>query len=146
VIAAIANLLGLATPTLARRVSLDDPKRLAWLLGALLVGMAAGVVVIALAAGFIAVLVAYWWVGALRSAYGPLLSAWLNRLLPEHGKATLFSIYGQADALGQIGGGPVVGLVAKTVSIGAALVGSALLLTPSVALYRRLARRGVEVA
>ena len=86
------------------------------------------------------VLMCFWLIGALRSAYGPLMTAWLNRLFPEAAKATLFSLYGQADAVGQTVGGPVVGAVARYVSMAVALAGSALLLLPCVGAYVRLSR------
>ena len=106
----------------------------------LLAGIALGVVVLTLLEGFVAVLVCFWLIGALRSAYGPLMTAWLNRLFPETAKATLFSLYGQADAAGQTFGGPVVGGVARYVSMSVALAGSALLLLPCVGAYVRLSR------
>ena len=45
---------------------------------------------------------------------------------------------GQANSIGQAAGGPALGWVGAAVSIPAALLGSALVLSPTVALYRRL--------
>jgi hypothetical protein len=45
---------------------------------------------------------------------------------------------GQANSFGQATGGPALGLVGNLVSIQAALLGSALVLAPTVLLYRRL--------
>ena len=64
----------------------------------------------------------------MRQSYRPVQRAWLNRSLDPANRATLFSVDGQADALGQIIGGPVIGVVGSGVSIRAALVGSAALL------------------
>jgi DHA3 family tetracycline resistance protein-like MFS transporter len=44
---------------------------------------------------------------------------------------------GQADALGQIVGGPIIGVVASGISIRAALVGSAALLGLALPLFVR---------
>ncbi len=74
--------------------------------------------------------------GALRSAYGPLMTAWLNRLFPDNARATLFSMYGQADAVGQVVGGPWLGALAKNAGIAIALSVSSLVLLPAVGLYR----------
>jgi DHA3 family tetracycline resistance protein-like MFS transporter len=63
---------------------------------------------------------------------GPLHNSWLNQSIDEPGvRATIFSVSGQADALGQVMGGPVVGFVGKIFSVSAALSSSALLLTPA---------------
>ena len=67
------------------------------------------------------------------------MTAWLNRLLPEASRATMFSMFGQADALGQTFGGPIIGGLAKLLSISIALGVSALSLLPTLPLFRRLA-------
>jgi len=69
------------------------------------------------------------------------MTAWLNRLLPAQTKATLFSMYGQADAIGQSFGGPVIGALAKYVSIAFALGISALSLLPTLPLYKRMSKQ-----
>lgn len=142
IIAAGSSLLGLASTTAVRRyVDLTDQRRLTVLLSACLVTIAALVLALANLDGFPAVLVCFWLVGALRSVYGPVMTAWLNRLFPERGRATLFSMYGQADAVGQVAGGPVIGFIARTVSIGFALSVSALALLPTLALFSGMAKR-----
>jgi MFS transporter, DHA3 family, tetracycline resistance protein len=60
-----------------------------------------------------------------------------NQSLDSANRATLFSMDGQADALGQIVGGPIIGVVASGVSIRAALVGSAALLGLALPLFAR---------
>ncbi len=142
IIAAVSSLFGLAATSVARsRVDLEDQFRLTNILSALLVGVSLGVLLLANLDSFVVVLACYWLVGALRSAYGPLMTSWLNRLLPEEAKATLFSIYGQADAIGQSFGGPVIGALAKYVSIGFALGISALSLLPTLPLYKTMSRQ-----
>jgi DHA3 family tetracycline resistance protein-like MFS transporter len=77
----------------------------------------------------------YWLIGALRNIAAPLHTAWLNLTIDQpRVRATIFSVSGQADAIGQIAGGPVVG-AAGNASIRAALVSSALLLSPVLPLY-----------
>lgn len=141
VIAAVGNLAGLAATTIARRnVDLEAQRRLSAVLAACLAGISVGVLLLANLESFYLVLACFWLVGALRSAYDPLLTAWLNRLFPDASRATLFSIYGQADAVGQVAGGPVVGVLARQLSIGVALSASALILLPALPLYRKIAR------
>jgi DHA3 family tetracycline resistance protein-like MFS transporter len=73
----------------------------------------------------------------MRRSYAPVQRAWLNRSLDPANRATLFSVDGQADALGQIIGGPLIGVVGSTVSIRAALLGSAGLLGLALPLLAR---------
>jgi DHA3 family tetracycline resistance protein-like MFS transporter len=49
----------------------------------------------------------------------------------------MFSLQAQADALGQVGGGPAIGVVGKFVSLQAALIVSSFALIPAIGLYRR---------
>ncbi|MCZ6640309.1 MAG: MFS transporter [Gammaproteobacteria bacterium] len=141
IIAAVSSLVGLAATTVARsQVDLSDQAKLTWVLGSFLLTIGLLVLLIANSSGFMMVLGCYWLVGGLRSAYDPLVTAWLNRLLPAESKATLFSMYGQADALGQTVGGPVIGALAKYVSIAFALGTSAVVLLPSLPMYRKAAK------
>jgi predicted MFS family arabinose efflux permease len=71
----------------------------------------------------------------------PVELAWLNRNLDPSSRATVISMTGQANSIGQASGGPVLGWVGNAVSIRAALLGSALVLTPIVALYHRMTIR-----
>jgi len=107
----------------------------------------AGLIVIALAGfglarRFWVALVLFWLTGALRSVAAPLGAAWFNMHIDQpQVRATMFSVAGQTDAIGQIAGGPVVGAIGN-VSIRAALVASALLLTPVLLLYALVSRWG----
>ncbi len=143
VIAMVSSLVGLAATTLARRF-VDTTSHGALTLGLGLFTAAIGVAVIGLANvhGFAAVLVFFWLASGLRSARGPLTTAWLNQHLPSHSRATLLSMMGQADAVGQTAGGPIIGYIAKQFSIAIALTVSALWLLPSLYLYRKAAPLG----
>jgi DHA3 family tetracycline resistance protein-like MFS transporter len=84
------------------------------------------------------VAIAFLWVAnVMRQAFGPVQRAWLNQSLDSSNRATLFSVDGQADALGQIVGGPIIGVVASGVSIRAALVSTAALLGLALPLFAR---------
>jgi DHA3 family tetracycline resistance protein-like MFS transporter len=91
----------------------------------------------ALAGDFYIALLAYFAVAALRSVKGPMTTAWLNQNLTSQTRATMFSMQAQADALGQVGGGPAIGAVGKFVSLQAALIVSSFALIPAIGLYRR---------
>ncbi len=76
----------------------------------------------------------------LRQAHGPLFGAWVNKQIDPEVRATVLSMQGQMDAVGQIAGGPFMGLIGNSWSIRAALVGVGVVLTPALPLYG-LARR-----
>ncbi len=82
-------------------------------------------------------IIAFLLIWIFRRIAGPLYTAWINKSLDSGTRATVLSISSQVDAIGQIGGGPGVGLIAKSVSVVAALVTSGLLLTPALWLVRK---------
>lgn len=87
------------------------------------------------------VLAALWVRGAAGAVAEPIRSAWLNRNLEPRSRATVISMNGQLDAVGQLIGGPPLGALANRTSTGTALVVSAVVLAPAVGLYTRLRAR-----
>jgi DHA3 family tetracycline resistance protein-like MFS transporter len=143
VIAMVSTLVALLSTTLARRfVKTTNHRELTIWLGLLTAAIGVAVAMMANVGGFVAVLAFYWVATGLRVARGPLMTTWLNRQLPSHSRATILSMVNQADAVGQTMGGPVVGFVARQISIAVALTISALLLAPAVVLYRMAMRIG----
>ena len=51
---------------------------------------------------------------------------------------------GQADAVGQTLGGPIIGFIARQASIALALTSSALMLLPALFLYQKASRLGAD--
>lgn len=135
-IRAVMLMISLGTTELVRRrVDVNRPLPLAraLLLNASLIMLSlAG---FALTKSFWLALLLFWFIGAMRNIAAPLHTAWFNLNIDEpRVRATLFSVGGQADAIGQIAGGPVVGTIGNR-SIRAALLTSALLLSPVIPLY-----------
>lgn len=125
----------------ARLTALDDPRSLArslFVLATLLIASALG---FALAGGFGLALAALWVTGWVRAAQEPLFLAWVNRGLDSRSRATVLSVFSQADALGQVAGGPALGVVATVHSVRAALIAVGLVLVPSLPLYGWASRR-----
>jgi DHA3 family tetracycline resistance protein-like MFS transporter len=91
-------------------------------------------------------LVLYLVIAALRNVSTPLQTAWINQKLDSRVRATVHSMFGQVDAIGQIAGGPGVGLVANLVSVAAAISTSGLLLVPALFLIGRANSQSVEQA
>lgn len=71
-------------------------------------------------------------IDAMRDVHIPLQTAWINHKLDSHIRATVHSMFGQVDAIGQMVGGPIVAVIAAFGSAIASLVTSSLLLTPAL--------------
>jgi DHA3 family tetracycline resistance protein-like MFS transporter len=71
-------------------------------------------------------------ISVLRNVQTPMQTAWVNQKLDSQVRATVHSMFGQVDAIGQVMGGPVVAVIASVGSAVAALVTSGLLLTPAL--------------
>jgi len=71
-------------------------------------------------------------VSVLRNVHIPLQTAWINQKLDSQVRATVHSMFGQVDAIGQVLGGPLVAVIASVGSAVASLVTSGLLLTPAL--------------
>ena len=138
--ALVASLIGLLASLLANRllprvINAEHPTRV---LAVLSVAEVLGVVTFAVAPGLGAALAGVW----LREAAGvvsyPIRTAWLNRNVSSRSRATIASMMGQADALGQVAGGPMLGGVAGAVGIPAALLVAGAVQLPTAWLYLRL--------
>jgi MFS transporter, DHA3 family, tetracycline resistance protein len=81
-----------------------------------------------------------------RNMAGPLYDTWLNEQITDSSvRATVISLTGQANAIGQAGGGPVLGAIGNVWGIRAALATGALAIGPALGLYARaIAHRGRE--
>lgn len=135
-----AMLLGiLVSEGLLRRLDLHDPRLLGRTLLTTTALLIAGVIVFGQARGFVLAAAAYFFASSLRALQYPIAATWVNRNIPSHVRATVLSMVSQADALGQIGGGPAVGAIGLR-SLRAALTVSGLLLSPALALYSRRLR------
>ena len=76
-------------------------------------------------------------IDALRDVHIPLQTAWINQKLDSKVRATVHSMFGQVDAIGQMLGGPIVAVIAAVGSAVASLVTSSLLLSPALFFIRR---------
>jgi MFS transporter, DHA3 family, tetracycline resistance protein len=81
-----------------------------------------------------------------RNMQGPLYDTWLNEQITNSSvRATVISLTGQANAIGQAGGGPVLGAIGNVWGIRAALTVGAAIIAPALGLYARaIAHHGRE--
>ena len=86
-------------------------------------------------------LIAFWTIHVSRTIISPLYTAWINQQAESRIRATIHSMSGQVDAVGQILGGPVIGLIGSKISVQAALTASSILLLPTLPLYIKNLRR-----
>ena len=101
-----------------------------------------GLIGLAVAPDFLGIGLAYILAASARRAIGPILQAWKNRQIrgeDSQARATVLSMYGQVDAVGQVAGGPVVGVIGN-LSLRLAMLASATILAPALLLYRRAGR------
>jgi MFS family permease len=135
-----------ASTAILPRIERADGGSLArWLLRLTTVLVAASVG-FALAHGLAAALAALLVAQAMRSLVSPISSTWLNKQITDSRvRATVISIVGQSDAVGEAAGGPVLGGIGNAFGIRAALLAGAAVLTPAIALYARaVAHHGHE--
>jgi DHA3 family tetracycline resistance protein-like MFS transporter len=136
--------IGIAVNTvLARRIDAASQRGLARALLGVNALLVAAVAAFGLAGGLALAVSAYWVARTLRGVGVPLFVTWLNRNIDDSSvRATVLSISEQADAVGQWAGGPAIGAVGNLVSLRAALLVGAAVLSPAVALYGRALRHG----
>jgi MFS transporter, DHA3 family, tetracycline resistance protein len=108
-------------------------------------GISAAMIGFALSPFFALTLILYLVIDVLRDIRDPLNSAWVNQKLDPQTRATVHSMTGQVDAIGQMGGGPLAALVAGMSSVASAIVASGLLLLPAFPLITRANTQSVAM-
>jgi DHA3 family tetracycline resistance protein-like MFS transporter len=104
--------------------------RILWVCSFFLVGL---LILFALAGNLWLALTAIVLIGVIREVTYPVYNTWVNHRLEPKYRATVLSISSQMDAVGQIGGGPIVGVVARNRGISTGLLTSGLMLFPILA-------------
>jgi DHA3 family tetracycline resistance protein-like MFS transporter len=107
--------------------------------------MITAAIVFGLAGSFALAVVMLMLHGLCRSVIRPLYNAWLIQNVDPAVRATVLSMVGQTDAIGQVAGGPGIGLIGSLVSIRAAIVSAGVLLAPVLLLYSRASHAARDV-
>ncbi|MGZ8694857.1 MAG: MFS transporter [Gaiellaceae bacterium] len=139
-------LIGLAASQwLVRRFDRVGREGLARLLFAITAVQAGAVIVFALAGNLALALAGFWLYYLTRSLASPAYDVWLNENISDSSvRATVISITNQSDAIGQVGGGPLLGAAGNVFGLRAALLAGGALLLPALGLYGRAVRHGGE--
>jgi MFS transporter, DHA3 family, tetracycline resistance protein len=138
-VAAAALIFGFfAVGILIRRVERRGTREVAQALVALLAVVFVAELLFARVGAFGIALAAMLVISLARSLLGPVYMIWLNQQITDSSvRATVISISGQADAIGQAAGGPALGAIGNAWGIRAALTAGALVLLPALGLYGR---------
>jgi DHA3 family tetracycline resistance protein-like MFS transporter len=123
-----------------RRVDTGDQMALCRLLLGLTLVETAALVAFGLATGFGLAATALLAYGGARGLRDPLYDAWVVPMIEPRVRATVLSAIGQADAVGEVMGGPAIGLIATVGTPGIAIVAAGAALVPVMALLGRLGR------
>ncbi len=142
VISAGSALLNLGvTEVIKRRLDINRHRAVANLLLAFTACLVASILGFALASNFWVALLTIWCVNVFRDVQEPIFRTWQVQRIDPAVRATVLSIDGQVNALGQIVGGPAVGAIGN-ISLRAALVVAGAALSPALLLLVRARRQG----
>ncbi len=136
VMAAVGNVLSmLALAQVEQRVETANTEQVARLLSVLFASVLVSVLIFAFAGWLMLALILYVVIVPLRRVMDPLIITWLNQHISSEQRATVLSMHGQCDAIGQAVAGPGVGAIARYQGIPVGLGLSACLLLPAVLLF-----------
>lgn len=139
---AIGMLLSAGAAGIARRrIVTESHRQVARTLFLMTLLLVLSVFSFAFAPSLLFALLTIWMIMLLRNLISPVYTAWVNQRLESGIRATVLSMSGQVDAIGQILGGPFVGMVGNLVSVRAALGLSSLILSPALFLFPRAVRK-----
>lgn len=128
-----------ATEILRRRLDMNNGRSMARALFAMTAVMFIGLIVYGLAPNLVIALGAMIGFSIARGLIGPVYGTWSNQHIASDVRATVLSMQSQTDAIGQIIGGPPLGMLGQ-VSLRLAFLGSAAILSPALFLLRRAER------
>lgn len=127
----------ISTELIRRHVDLSDNNIVIKLLRGVFTAMSASVLLFALSDNFALMIGGLWLTRTTLTMARPLLEAWINQYTASDVRATILSIQGQANSVGEVVGGPFVGLIGTLSSIRLALSLSILMLLPLIPVLRR---------
>lgn len=119
------------TELVRRKLASNNQRTLTWFMLIFNILLVGTVALFALANNFYFALAAYWCASAMREVLISLYAIWLTRNSEPRIRATIISMFGQIDAIGQIAGGPGVGYIGTIISIRAALLTTSVILAPA---------------
>lgn len=138
----VGTALGLAATEIVRRQVNTNNERI--VIGTLFLTNALnvlGILVFALTGNFYLAVAGFLACGLMRTVSGPIWNTWLTHHIDGKVRATVFSLVGEMNALGQIAGGPPVGYIGSAFSLRAALTTVSIILSPVLLLFAHAAHK-----
>lgn len=120
---------------MAKNLKNEDNRKNGKLLLCINILYISSMLIFALTRNFSLMLIAYLATNTFRIINEPIFSAWLNGHIDDNSRATVLSINGQMNSLGQILGGPIIGIIATNISVSMGIACTSLLVTPVLVLY-----------
>lgn len=120
---------------MAKNLKNEDNRKNGKLLLCINILYISSMLIFALTKNFSLMLIAYLATNTFRIINEPIFSAWLNGHIDDNSRATVLSINGQMNSLGQILGGPIIGIIATNISVSIGIACTSLLVTPVLVLY-----------
>ena len=120
---------------MAKNLKNEDNRKNGKLLLCINILYISSMLIFALTRNFSLMLIAYLATNTFRIINEPIFSAWLNGHIDDNSRATVLSINGQMNSLGQILGGPIIGVIATNISVSIGIVCTSLLVAPVLVLY-----------
>ncbi len=120
---------------MAKNLKNEDNRKNGKLLLCINILYISSMLIFALTKNFSLMLIAYLATNTFRIINEPIFSAWLNGHIDDNSRATVLSINGQMNSLGQILGGPIIGIIATNISVSIGIVCTSLLVAPVLVLY-----------
>ena len=120
---------------MAKNLKNEDNRKNGKLLLCINILYISSMLIFALTINFSLMLIAYLATNTFRIINEPIFSAWLNGHIDDNSRATVLSINGQMNSLGQILGGPIIGIIATNISVSIGIVCTSLLVAPVLVLY-----------
>ena len=120
---------------MAKNLKNEDNRKNGKLLLCINILYISSMLIFALTRNFSLMLIAYLATNTFRIINEPIFSAWLNGHIDDKSRATVISINGQINSLGQILGGPIIGIIATNISVSMGIACTSLLVTPVLVLY-----------
>ena len=142
IINGVSMLLSIAAGEIVKRSITEKGKEAAiWILYVVNIVMVISVIVFGLSGNFALAVSALWANRIMNRINDPIYRAWTNKHVNSQVRATVFSMSGQVNALGQIIGGPVIGIIASKVSVPFGIIITGVFLAPVIPLLAAMFRR-----
>lgn len=131
----------LAAEIVKRRITAKGKEAAIWILYAVNIVMVGTVIAFGLSQNFALAISTLWANLIMNRINGPIYRAWTNKHLNSEVRATVLSMTGQINALGQIIGGPIIGILAARTSVALGIIATGVMLAPVVPLFAAMFRK-----